>query len=80
MRLKSIAIPLLLGLTSLGLAIFSPPPPVAAQASDIAVIVNPGNPVTNVSLGDLRKIFSGPADSPSSSSVAARDAPNGSFC
>jgi hypothetical protein len=64
MILKSIAIPLFLGLTSLGLtslglAILSLPPPLAAQASDIAVIVNPGNPATNVSMADLRKIFSG---------------------
>lgn len=31
----------------------------AAQSSDIAVIVNPDNPVSNISLVDLRKIFSG---------------------
>lgn len=31
----------------------------SAQTTDVAVIVNPDNPVTNVSLVDLRKIFSG---------------------
>jgi len=31
----------------------------AAQGTDLAVIVNPNNPVTNVSSADLRKIFSG---------------------
>ncbi|MGA1987769.1 MAG: hypothetical protein ABSG72_16000 [Candidatus Sulfotelmatobacter sp.] len=54
MNLRSIAIPLLLGLAILSLA-----PPVAAQAGDMAVIVNSGNAATNVSLGDLRKMFSG---------------------
>ena len=32
---------------------------VKAQNGDIAVIVNPNSSVTNVSLADLRKIFSG---------------------
>jgi ABC-type phosphate transport system substrate-binding protein len=32
---------------------------VSAQNGDIAVIVNPNSSVTNVSLADLRKIFSG---------------------
>jgi hypothetical protein len=54
MSVKSIAIPLLLGLAVLSLV-----PSAAAQAGDMAVIVNPANPATNVSLGDLRKIFSG---------------------
>jgi len=34
-------------------------PSSAAQAGDIAVIVNPNNPVTNLSSSDLRKIFDG---------------------
>lgn len=33
--------------------------PAVAQAGDIAVIVNPNNSVANVTLADLRKIFSG---------------------
>jgi phosphate transport system substrate-binding protein len=31
----------------------------AAQSSDIAVVVNPKNPVTNVTSAELRKIFAG---------------------
>jgi hypothetical protein len=31
----------------------------AAQSADVAVIVNPASPVTNVSLADLRKMFAG---------------------
>jgi hypothetical protein len=54
MSVKSIAIPLLLGL-----ALLCQAPRATAQAGDMAVIVNPGNPATNVSLGDLRKIFGG---------------------
>jgi hypothetical protein len=54
MGVKSITTVLLLGL-----AIFSPAPRAAAQAGDIAVVVNSGNPVTNVSFGDLRKMFAG---------------------
>ena len=34
-------------------------PAAAAQARDVAVIVNPNNSATNVTLSDLRKIFSG---------------------
>jgi ABC-type phosphate transport system substrate-binding protein len=34
-------------------------PDATAQHSDIAVIVNPSNPVTTLSLSDLRKILSG---------------------
>jgi len=30
-----------------------------SQATDVAVIVNPNNSVTNISSGDLRKIFAG---------------------
>jgi hypothetical protein len=33
-------------------------PPAAAQ-KDLAVVVNPGNPIANVSLGELRKLFNG---------------------
>jgi hypothetical protein len=43
----------------LGLAIFSLTPRAAAQADDIAVVVSSSNPVVNVSLGDLRKMFAG---------------------
>lgn len=35
------------------------PVPARAQSVDIAVIVNPANPVTNLSLADLRKILRG---------------------
>lgn len=34
-------------------------PSASAQASDIAVIVNPNNSVSNVTLSDLRKMFAG---------------------
>jgi len=51
---KSIAIPLLLGLAILSLA-----RPCAAQGDEIAVVVNPGNAATNVSMSDLRKMFAG---------------------
>jgi ABC-type phosphate transport system substrate-binding protein len=34
-------------------------PRLHAQADGIAVIVNPNNPVNNLSLADLRKVFSG---------------------
>ena len=34
-------------------------PPLAAQAGDVAVVVNPSNPTANISLADLRKIFAG---------------------
>ncbi len=33
--------------------------PSAAAQGDLAVIVNPGNPVANISLGELRKLFNG---------------------
>ena len=35
------------------------PRPMSAQSSDIAVVVNPMNPVSNVTLADLRKLFGG---------------------
>src|SRR5882757_1183002 len=35
------------------------PSPVAAQTVDVAVVVNPNNPVTNVTTIELRKIFAG---------------------
>jgi len=54
MGIKSITTLLLLGL-----AIFSLNPQAMAQSSDIAVVVSPDNPATNVSLGDLRKTFVG---------------------
>jgi hypothetical protein len=54
MGLKSRATRLLLGLAILFLA-----PRAIAQADDMAVVVNSGNPATNVSLGDLRKMFAG---------------------
>lgn len=53
MSAKAVATLLLLGFIALCLA------PRAAAQADIAVVVNPGNPVTNLSLSDLRKIFSG---------------------
>jgi hypothetical protein len=43
----------------LGLAILSFTPPATAQDNDVAVVVNSGNPATNISLGDSRKIFAG---------------------
>jgi|SRR5580658_1809074 hypothetical protein len=54
MGVKSITTLLLLGL-----AVFSFAPPGTAQANDVAVIVSPGNPTTNISLGELRKTFAG---------------------
>lgn len=47
-----IAIPLLLGA-------FCTPSPAGAQAGEIAVIGNPNNSIANLTLADLRKIFSG---------------------
>jgi hypothetical protein len=43
----------------LALAIFSLDPPGTAQINDMAVVVNPGNPATNISFADLRKMFAG---------------------
>jgi hypothetical protein len=54
MGIKSITTLLLLGLAIPSLA-----PRGAAQANDMAVVVSPGNPTTNISLGDLRKTFAG---------------------
>jgi len=51
---KSTAALLALGI---GLAAFSLA--TSAQNGDVAVVVNPNNPVTGVSLVDLRKIFAG---------------------
>jgi hypothetical protein len=34
-------------------------PRASAQGADVAIVVNPESPVTNVSLADLRKIFAG---------------------
>jgi hypothetical protein len=53
MSAKAIATLLLLGL----IAFFSAP--LAAAQDDVAVVVNSGNTVSNLSLSDLRKIFSG---------------------
>ena len=54
MQVKSIRTVLLLGL-----AVFSLVSRGTAQAEDIAVVVSSSNPATNVTLGDLRKIFAG---------------------
>jgi hypothetical protein len=54
MGVKSIA-----NLLLLGLAIFSLNPRGAAQVDDMAVVVNSDNPATNISAGDLRKMFVG---------------------
>jgi periplasmic binding family protein len=54
MRGKSITTLFLLGLAVLSLVSRG-----TAQADDIAVVVNSSNPATNLSLGDLRKIFAG---------------------
>jgi len=43
----------------LGLSVFLLEPRGAAQADDMAVVVSSGNPATNVSVGDLRKMFLG---------------------
>jgi hypothetical protein len=54
MGVKAIATLLLLGLANLLFA-----PRATAQANDMAVVVNPDNATTNVSLSDLRKMFAG---------------------
>jgi ABC-type phosphate transport system substrate-binding protein len=54
MGIKSITALLLLGLAVLSLVSRG-----TAQAQDIAVVVSSSNPATNLSLGDLRKIFAG---------------------
>jgi hypothetical protein len=43
----------------LGLAFLCLAPRAAAQAEDVAVVVSSSNPVTNISLVDLRKFFAG---------------------
>ncbi len=54
MGARSTATLLLLGLTMLSCAAQA-----HGQDSDVAVVVNTGNPITNVSLGDLRRILAG---------------------
>jgi hypothetical protein len=54
MTAKSIPLLLIAGLANL---IF--PPASLGQSLDVAVVVNAGNPVVNLSLSDLRKIFAG---------------------
>jgi hypothetical protein len=53
MTVKSITRLLLLGLVTLSWA------PLAGAQLDVAVVANSGNSATNLSLGELRKIFSG---------------------
>jgi hypothetical protein len=53
MRMRWIVVSALIGFATF----FGSPP--AAAAQDIAVVVSSANPVTNLSLGELRKIFSG---------------------
>jgi hypothetical protein len=59
MRLKSLSVKGMFTLLLLGLAIVYLASPAAAQPNDVVVVVNSGNPTTNISLGDLRKMFSG---------------------
>jgi hypothetical protein len=54
MGVKSITTLLLLALAILFL-----PPPATTQADDIAVVVSPGNPATEISVAELRKMFAG---------------------
>jgi hypothetical protein len=54
MGVRSIATLLLLGLAALSLGSRA-----TAQTNDIAVIVSADNPATNVSMGELRKMFAG---------------------
>jgi hypothetical protein len=54
MGVKSITTLLLMGLAVVSLVSRG-----TAQAEDIAVVVSSSNPATNLSLGDLRKIFTG---------------------
>lgn len=53
MSARSISVLLITILASLAFT------PSAAAQGDLAVVVNPGNPIANVSLGDLRKLFNG---------------------
>jgi hypothetical protein len=54
MVVKSLSTLLVLAVTIIFLAAQT-----VVQADDIAVVASSGNPATNVSLGDLRKMFSG---------------------
>jgi ABC-type phosphate transport system substrate-binding protein len=54
MRTKTLLMPLLICLTSLLCIRVA-----AAQAGDVAVVVNDHNPVTKISRAELRKIFAG---------------------
>jgi ABC-type phosphate transport system substrate-binding protein len=54
MRIKTLLMPLLICLTSLVYVQVA-----AAQADDVAVVVNDHNPVTKMSRAELRKIFAG---------------------
>jgi ABC-type phosphate transport system substrate-binding protein len=54
MRTKTLLMPLLICVASLGCM-----PIAAAQAGDVAVVVNDHNPVTKLSRAELRKIFAG---------------------
>jgi hypothetical protein len=54
MGVKSTAI-----LLVVGLAVLLIPPRASAQADDVAVVVNSGNSITNISLEELRKLFAG---------------------
>lgn len=50
---------LIAGLMLVWLAVCANARPAAAQVSDVAVVVNSNNPAVTLSLGELRKIFSG---------------------
>jgi hypothetical protein len=54
MRVKSRSTLLVMGMT---IVLFAAP--AAAQADEVAVVASSGNPTTNVSLADLRKMLSG---------------------
>ena len=54
MKTKAISVLLLTALASLALI-----PRAAAQGEDVAAVVNPDNPASNISQVDLRKIFAG---------------------
>jgi len=54
MGMKSIPVLLLALVASLAFI-----PPALAQGGDVAVVVNPANPITGLSLIELRKVFSG---------------------
>jgi ABC-type phosphate transport system substrate-binding protein len=50
---------LVLGLVSLACSVFAQQKPKEAKDPDVAVIVNPTNPVDSITSTELRKIFSG---------------------